>query len=487
MGKLFHSATEQNSLRFAWQRIRSNGVVSSAVETRIAVEMFDREASRNISKIQKRLRSDTFEFEPQKVVLKKKNSGGSRGIVMASVHNRVVERAWLDYLQNKSEFVQKVISQPTSVGGVPHRSVPHGLRMIRDAFVDKKLYYVRSDISGFFDHIPRGAVIEKIAKEIGDERFLRTLHAATTVVLANEAALGEDRRIFPTDEEGVAQGSPLSPLFGNILLYDFDLRFNDRGVTCIRFIDDFVLLGESAAIVSKAFQSAKEMLEGIRLTCHDPFSSKKNAAKAAFGQAENGFVFLGYDIRPGLFQPSRQARQKLAKTVEGHIYFGRQAILDVKKAGNSFESRQRYSQTLTLIDKVLRGWGDAFAYGNAATTIEDLDRNIDAQLGKFRGWFPVQLPDQDWKTKRRLGGVCLLGDVQQKSLDDVPFILGAGARFVRSSNTVTISTDGSIAGNNRKKGKDQGSGGEHLLFTRPAKKDLVTLHRQLTIKWSYVL
>jgi RNA-directed DNA polymerase len=98
MGKFFHSATEQNSLKLAWQRIRANGIFSSAIETRVAVELFDRDESRNISNIQRRLRAGTFEFEPQHGVLKKKNSGGKRGIVMASVHNRVVERAWLDCL-----------------------------------------------------------------------------------------------------------------------------------------------------------------------------------------------------------------------------------------------------------------------------------------------------------------------------------------------------------------------------------------------------
>ena len=43
MGRLFHSATEQSSLRLAWQRIRANGSSSSAVESRIAIEMFDRD------------------------------------------------------------------------------------------------------------------------------------------------------------------------------------------------------------------------------------------------------------------------------------------------------------------------------------------------------------------------------------------------------------------------------------------------------------
>jgi RNA-directed DNA polymerase len=459
MGKLFDSATGQNSLKLAWQRIRANGIVSSAVETRVAVEMFDRDESRNICNIQRRLRASTFEFEPQHGVLKKKSSGGKRGIVMASVHNRVVERAWLDCLQSKSAFVQKVINVPTSVGGVPNRSVPHGLKLIRDAFSAGKHYYVRSDISGFFDHIPRDCVIDKISNEIDDERFLDTLREATKVVLANEEALGEDRRVFPTDEEGVAQGSPLSPLFGNVLLYDFDIRFNDRGIACIRFIDDFVLLGENESSVSKAFNSAKEMLNGLGLSCHDPFSRKTSVEKAAVGHVEGGFVFLGYDIRPGLFQSSQQARLKLEQTIDSHLYGGRQAILAVKRACNSFENRQRYAQTLVLVDKVLRGWGAAFSYSNSPSTTEDLDRCIDAKINRFRSWFSEQLQGQDWKTKRRLGGVCLLSDLSVKSLDDVPFILERGMRFVCSANTLTISTDGSIAAHAPRKGKDQGPGG----------------------------
>jgi ribonuclease HI/retron-type reverse transcriptase len=459
MGKLFQSATEQASLKAAWRRIRSNGIFSSASETRIAIEMFDREEGRNIHNIQKRLRSGSFEFEPQKGVLKKKKSGGNRGIVMASVHNRVVERAWLDCLQTKSEFVRKVITVPTSVGGVPHRSVPHGLRLIRDAFSAGKTHYVRSDISGFFDHIPRALVLDKIGAEINDDKFLDTLRAATTVVLANEAALGEDRRVFPTDDEGVAQGSPLSPLFGNALLYDFNARFNGRGLICVRFIDDFILLGDNENSVVKAFQGAKEMLNELGLACHDPFSDRANNGKAAFGQVKNGFVFLGYDIRPGLFQPSRQAREKLESVVEGHIYLGKQAVLDVKKASNSFESRQRYVQTQVLVDKVLRGWGEAFAYGNAPTTLEDLDARVDAHLNKFRAWFSSQIKELDWKNRRRLGGVCLLSDISQKNLDDVPFVLEAGPRFVRSANTVTVSTDGSVAIQSKRKGKDQGPGG----------------------------
>ncbi len=459
MGRLFEKATERISLRSAWYRIRSNGVNSLAGETRVAVEMFGRDVDRNIYKIQKRLREGTFEFDPQKGVLKKKANGGSRGIVMASVQNRIVERAWLDCLQGQSPFVKSVINRPSSIGGVPNRSVPHGLKLIRDAFEEGKAYYARSDISGFFDGIPRDRVLAKIETEIDDQRFMQVLRAATSVVLSNERILGEDRKLFPVDDQGVAQGSPLSPLFGNILLNEFDAQLNDREIICVRFIDDFVLLGKTEGAVAKAFHSAQRALQSFGLACHDPFSSSCSREKAGIGRVEDGFVFLGYDLRPGLFQPSQRARQKLLKKVDECLAVGRSSILEVKRTSNTEENRQRYSQTLTLLDKIVRGWGDAFAYGNSPATMEGLDRIIDQKIEEFRHWFSRHLAGAGWKVRRRLGGVCLLTDIRVRDLSDVPFSIEPGKRFARSSNTATISTDGSIIPLGKRKGKDQGPGG----------------------------
>jgi len=261
------------------------------------------------------------------------------------------------------------------------------------------------------------------------------------------------------DDQGVAQGSPLSPLFGNILLNDFDLRLNDRGIACVRFIDDFVLLGRSEGSVARAFQSAHKMLSELGLSCHDPFSNVSSVEKASHGRVEKGFVFLGYDLRPGLFQPSRAARQKLETQIDKHFHFGRKSIFEIKRSEDGLGIRQRYVQTLFLVDKVIRGWGDAFAYGNSPSSLEELDKRIDEKVRDFRVWFSRQIQNADWKTRRRLGGVCLLGDIKTKSLDELPFSLETGKRFVRSSRTITISTDGSIISSGKLRGKDQGPGG----------------------------
>ncbi len=406
--------------------------------------MFQHDAERNIIKLQKRLRSKEFRFDPQKGVLKKKASGGTRGLVMASVQNRIVERAWLDCLQDRSKFIQEVIGQHTSVGGVPDRSVPHGLKIISDAFSSGRTYFVRSDISGFFNDIPRDVVLSEIEKDIKDQEFIDILRDATTVTLSNEASLGEDRKAFPMDFHGVAQGSPLSPLFGNVLLLPFDKRFNDRGITCVRFIDDFVILGENSASVRKAFNNARHMLLEFGLTCHDPYDKSVSREKAAFGNAAAGFVFLGYDIQPGLLQPSRKARQSLLSKIDLHIRNGKWAINKVLDAKNGFEERQRYAQTQDLVDKVVRGWGEAFAYGNARQTLDDLDNLISDRLEQFREWYSRKIRLLDRMQRRRAAGVGLLSDITPRSLDDLPFRLGTKTKRKVGKAYREISTDGSV-------------------------------------------
>jgi RNA-directed DNA polymerase len=108
---------------------------------------------------------------------------------------------------------------------------------------------------------------------------------------------------------------------------------------------------------------------------------------------------------------------------------------------------------------VLRGWGEAFAYGNSTSTLEHLDQQIDVKINRFRSWFARRIDGADWKTRRRSGGVCLLSDIKPKTFDEVPFKLMDGVKFRSSSRTLIVSTDGSVITAGRRRGKDQGPGG----------------------------
>ena len=52
-------------------------------------------------------------------------------------------------------------------------------------------------------------------------------------------------------EEGSPQGGNLSPLLANVYLNEFDQEFNKRGVPCIRYADDIVLLARSERVSSR--------------------------------------------------------------------------------------------------------------------------------------------------------------------------------------------------------------------------------------------
>ena len=114
--------------------------------------------------------------------------------------------------------------------------------------------------------------------------------------------------------------------------------------------------------------------------------------KAEYGRIENGFDFLGYNCRPGLWQPSRRARKGLLESVDDHLAAGRRAILAVRKAEDSYLARQRYAQSLAMVDRVLHGWGCSFSYTTSIATLDDLDVAIDEKLNTFRVWFARQEP-----------------------------------------------------------------------------------------------
>ncbi len=70
----------------------------------------------------------------------------------------------------------------------------------------------------------------------------------------------------------------------------------------------------------------------------------------------------------------------------------------------------------------------------------------------------------DWRTKRRTGGVCLLGDIEPKSLDALPFRLGTAKRYRQTKDMIVISTDGSVIGAGPRAGRDKGPGGWGAVF-----------------------
>jgi len=95
---LYDRVRERKFLLKAWRVIRSNAAHSGNRETRRAAEAFEDHLLANIQNIQRRLKNRKYRFKPALGIAAPKGKGktGKRAIVVATVADRVVQRAILD-------------------------------------------------------------------------------------------------------------------------------------------------------------------------------------------------------------------------------------------------------------------------------------------------------------------------------------------------------------------------------------------------------
>lgn len=402
------------ALRRAWRKVRENGTKSPSSATRSAIREFDANAENNLQRIYRALLKRRFLFRPQEGRLIRKPSGrGQRPIVLAPVENRIVQRAILDVLQSTPQ-VQAVLDTPTSFGGIRHRDRAKAISMAVQQIRGDCKRFIRSDIEGFFTEIPRQLVREYLSRTLGDSEIVDLFDASTATDLINLDELGDAAGMFPLEDRGVAQGNPLSPLMGNILLRRFDEELNRGDILCLRYIDDFLLLGPDRSLVRKAFRSAQRMLRDLGMKAYDP---QRDREKAEEGPTGRGFNFLGCHVNPGFVEPSRAARRKLIERVDAVLTEGKSELLRAAHADKTEVPRLRFVQTLARLDRVLLGWGHAVSFCDRRESLVVLDRKIDQRIRAFKALARQLAVGASAETRRRVLGVQLLADAPYRPLD----------------------------------------------------------------------
>lgn len=186
-----------------------------------------------------RVHRGAYRAKPSRRVLIPKSDGKERALGIASLEDKVVQRAVAEVLNAIYEegFVG------FSYGFRPGRSPHHALDALTVGIVRKKVNWVLdADIRGFFDTIDHGWLLRFLEHRIGDPRLLRLIQKWL------RAGVLENGKKSKTNV-GTPQGATISPLLANVYLhYVFDLwadhwrRQRARGdVVIVRFADDIVV------------------------------------------------------------------------------------------------------------------------------------------------------------------------------------------------------------------------------------------------------
>ena len=404
-GKLYQSVHRMPNLMNSWEVVRKNGLQSKSDFTKQQIRDFENGARNRIKKIQTALSKKNFHFGAVRGVAIPRTGKDDRPLVVSPVESRIVQRAILNVLQRKENGIIKLVNNGTSFGGIEDKSVSDALTLVVKKTQAGAKYFARSDIKSFFTKIPKPEVMRIIKQSlpIDDPDFQTLLEDAINIELENLDSLGVKASLFPLDDTGVAQGSCLSPLLGNILLKDFDVLSNSKDVTCIRFVDDYVILGPDEKSVKSKFLAGQKWLDERGLEVYDPFTS---GGKGEYGPIHQGFEFLGCDIYPGRISPSTKGIEKFKDKI----------ILKMKE---SFKTSNPISlaEALTGLKNTVQGWGNSYQFCNDQNLIKKLDEWLIEQVSSFHAEYLKRL--QDTKSKSEFAsmlGVSTLSSCKTKPI-----------------------------------------------------------------------
>lgn len=193
----------------------------------------------NIADLHARVQRGAYRAKPSRRAYIPKPDGRQRPLGIATLEDKVVQRAVAEVLNAiyEADFLG------FSYGFRPKRRAHTALDTLAVGLRIKKICWVLdADVQGYFDAISHEWMMKFLAHRIADPRMLRLLHKWLKAGVVENG-------IWSPGEEGSPQGASISPLLANIYLhYVLDLwahrwrRKAARGdVIIVRWADDFVV------------------------------------------------------------------------------------------------------------------------------------------------------------------------------------------------------------------------------------------------------
>lgn len=420
--KLCKNVYSPENLTVSWDHVYlSSRKINASKETRAQAEKFKDDEFKNLKKIHSKLKSNKFIFTGVKGIAPKKKSKKARPIALIPVEGRVVQRAILNVLQ-KQKKIKKYLKIPTSFGGIEDRGVPKAIESALNAISAGATYYIKSDIREFFTKIPVKKVLESIEKDLADKDFVSLVDRAVRLEVDVLSGYEEYAGYFDYEEFGTPQGCCLSPLIGNILLYDFDKKMNEGDIVCLRYLDDFIIFGPTEKAVNAAFKKAKTLVNEHGLSVYEPGPSVSKS-KADKGKTESNFEYLGIEFDGDLRRPSSSNRNRLLEKIKEKIDESKGAIReshakDFKNFANLYD--KSHLSTLSAIHNTIHGWGNQFYYCNDNAVMGSLDAEINSLVKDYSKFVSIETSKHIKRGKageklaRRVKGVQLLVDSKKK-------------------------------------------------------------------------
>jgi len=320
-----------DEIRNAWNDICDHPHKNTRGVDGISIKSFSSNTQKNISLIRNSLRAETFHFSKLRPAELDQN-GKKREILVCTVQDRIVTRSILRVIQSKfkkyysgNDYSIRRLEKNQELNGIPLAA-----KVIQDKIRDDYVWVFETDIQKFFDNVPKKKIMDIIKGQITDVRLITLIQEIVNFQVAKEQEDFTTTKEYSPDN-GIAQGSAISPLLASIYLYEFDKFIqDDKDVELVRYVDDLVILCKTEEKAKEMYKKTQEKLKALGLSIHELDKvSDSGKVKTKITKANNkNFVFLGLNFNHCVIDISADKKKECLEDIQDVLHEKDSSLLE---------------------------------------------------------------------------------------------------------------------------------------------------------------